>query len=248
MSKKIKRNITKEKGQVVLMVLLASALILTLGLSASKITTTETQIDTDQELLKKAFNTAESGIDYYLATGETTYQSGDETASLEVTNLGEVNDLSFNSVILEGDQEYFWLVNHNDDGSLGSEYYSGSNSSVNICTIDNPAVTTLKIDYFYLNGGSYGVSRLVQTTNDGCVENFDISNGGLWNSLLLVVTPIDGNTKIKLLGSGKFPVQGKEISATGKVEGVNNTVTILNRYEAFLTEAVVAGGNVTSTE
>ena len=53
------------RGQVVLMVLLASALVLVLGLSAAKQATIETNFDTAQEFLKKAFNAAESGIEYY---------------------------------------------------------------------------------------------------------------------------------------------------------------------------------------
>ena len=249
----MKVKINREKGQVVLMVLLASALILTLGLSASKITTTETQIDTDQELLKKAFNVAESGIDYYLSTGETTYKAGNEMADLKVNNLGEQKELSFNSMILVGNQEYYWLVNHNDDGSIGSSYYSDANSTIDICSIDGKA-DVLKIDYFYLTGATYGVGRtVVNVTTDGdgddnCFKNFDLSASGVKKSLLLTVMPVDNNTKLKLVGANNFPIQGEEISATGKAEGVNNTVTILNRYETFLTEAIVAGGDVTSSE
>jgi len=61
MNKIQKHKTNNQQGQVVLMVLLASALILTLGLSASRQATVETKIDTDQEMLKKAFNAAISG-------------------------------------------------------------------------------------------------------------------------------------------------------------------------------------------
>ena len=71
---------------------------------------------------------------------------------------------------------------------------------------------------------------------------------GTRESLLITVTPVDKSTKLKLVGTNEFSLQGKEISATGKTEGVNNTITILNRYEPFLTEAIVAGGDVTSSE
>ena len=136
MNKKTK-NI-KQQGQVALMVILASALILTLGLSASRQATVETKIDTDQEMLKKAFNAAESGIEHYFGTGSTKY-TGDElqgSANLNVKNFGDSQKLSFNSVTLPGDTEYFWLVDRQINGSLGSNYYSTSNPSISICDLD----------------------------------------------------------------------------------------------------------------
>jgi hypothetical protein len=229
------------------MVLLASALILTLGLSASRITTTETKIDTDQELLKRAFNTAESGIDYYLATGDVNYSSNnsaDGVADLNVTKLGgDVKTLSFNNITLVGSYEYFWLVNHNDDGSLGSTYYSTPTSTINICS-SKKEEGNFKVDYFYLNGTTYGVSRQVlKSDSDGCIYNFSLSSG---SPLLLTVSPITSAGKIEIEGANNFPIQGEQISATGKIEGVNNTVTVLNRYDVFLTEGLVSGGDVIS--
>lgn len=248
---KTEQKINKEKGQVVLMVLLASALILTLGLSASKVTTTETKIDTDQELLRKAFNTAESGIDYYLATGTTNFESssGDAAAEVKLTDLGNSTTLSFNSVTLPGIKEYFWLVNHEEDGKIGSAYYSDSSPTVDICS-SNKSIANYKMDYFYLVGSTYGVSRtVVSTEGDGCIKNLDISAGGR-KSLLLTMMPIDlaSSGKLEIRGRAAFPLQGEQISATGKVGGVNNTVTVLNRYEPFLTEAVISGGKVTSVK
>lgn len=243
----------KERGQVVLMVLLVSALILTLGLSTSRITTTETKIDTDQEMLKKAFNAAESGIDYYMATGSTgvsAYDSGDGFANLQISNIGETRTLSFNEVTMVGQFQYFWLVNHNTDGSLGSNYYSttaGVGNTVSVCG-SNKSVTPLKIDYFYLDASNnYGVGRTVVNTNAlGCV-GFDIASGNR-RSLLLTVMPIEFSSMISVRGAVNFPSQGEKISSTGNVSGVNNTVTVLNRYrvDLFLTEAVVSGGQILS--
>lgn len=244
MNKKI-INFKKQSGQVVLMVLLASALVLTLGLSASKQATVETKIDTDQELLKKAFNAAESGIEYYLGTGDIAYNSGDETlVDLKVNTVGDVESLSFDNVTLDGSVDYFWLVNHNIDGSLGTTYYSSSASTVNVCTVDGSDIT-FKIGYYYVNSGVYGVKNEELDTSGGCVSDFSLADG---NSLLLTVMPIGDSVKIKLTGGSKFPVQGEEISSTGKIEGINNTVTVLNRYvvPTFLLEAVSSGGDVSN--
>ncbi|MDD2482862.1 MAG: hypothetical protein PHE71_01085 [Candidatus Shapirobacteria bacterium] len=65
MTNKIKNN-QSNQGQIAIIVLLASAILLTLGMSASRKTVTDTKVDTDEELLKEAFNTAESGINNYL--------------------------------------------------------------------------------------------------------------------------------------------------------------------------------------
>lgn len=255
----IKQNRTKEKGphrnlriqaggQVVLMVLLASALILTLGLSASKQATVETKIDTDQELLKKAFNAAESGIEYYLGSGGVEYSGGenDGSANVSVSTVGESENLSFGNVTLNGRREYFWLVNHNDDGTLGSEYYNGA--TLDICNIGGSNVT-FDIGYFYKNGSVYGVNNTIETTVNGCISDFNLSAG---NPVLLSIMPVGGTeARIQLNGEPgvSFPSQGEEITSTGWVQGVNNTVMVLNNYvvPVFLLEAVTAGGNISNS-
>lgn len=247
------KNKKKMSGQVVLMVLLASALILTLGLSASRITTTETKIDTDQEMLKKAFNAAESGIDYYMATGSTgvsAYKSGDGSANLQISSIGETRVLYFDEVTMVGQLQYFWLVNHNADGSIGSNYYSttaGVGNTISVCG-SNTSVTPLKIDYFYLDtGNNYAVERTVANTNALGCASFNITSGSR-RSLLLTVMPIDLHSKLSIRGAINFPSQGERVSSTGSVSGINNTVTVLNRYrvDLFLTEALVSGGQILS--
>jgi hypothetical protein len=68
------------------------------------------------------------------------------------------------------------------------------------------------------------------------------------DSVLLGIIPIGFSPKIKLTGSAKFPSQGEEIRSTGLVQGINNTVTVLNKYTVplFLLEAVTSGGDVTN--
>lgn len=246
-TKIFKKEIKSQSGQVVLMVLLASALVLTLGLSASKQATVETKIDTDQELLKKAFNAAESGIEYYLGTGNKSYSvsDGDASADLTVKTVGDSEELFFGKMTLNGESEYFWLVNHNKDGTLGTNnYYSTQSPGVNICTVDGENAT-FRLSYFYKTGVAYQVKNSTVTTTNGCYSNFELSSG---DSLLLNVSPVYSSHKIKLTGDVVFPIQGEEISSTGKASGVNNTVTILNKYTipAFLLEAISSGGDVTN--
>ncbi len=250
----MKKNIKQQTGQVVLMVLLASALILTLGLSASKQATVETKIETDQELLKKAFNAAESGIEYYLGTGNTTYntESDEGSASLSTKTVGDSETLSSDEMILNGSFAYFWLVNHTENGDIGSTYYSDSSSQLKICNGHNGEAgeTKFKLSYYYKSGEVYGVRNVEAETSGGCVSNFDLNvDGSQVDSLLLSVMPIGGDSvMIEISGGTKFPIQGEEISSTGVVSGVNNTVRVVNKYVVpeFMLEAVSSGGDVSN--
>lgn len=242
-------------GQVVLMVLLASALILTLGLSAARQATVETSIDTDQELLKRAFNAAESGIDYYLKTGNTQFGSTDSfegSSSLTTESLGNQRTLSFDRKVGPENGEFFWLVNHTESGDIGSDFYSSDDNTIDIC-VDDTSPVSLKIDYFYKELTNYKVVRgngtvPVLTTSGGasnCINNYTLQG----QSVLVVVTPIGVDRKISIKGGYNFPAQGIKIKSTGIVGKVNNLVTIDRPYKLtipFLLEPVVSESLVTN--
>ncbi|MFA5750074.1 MAG: hypothetical protein WC895_02545 [Candidatus Shapirobacteria bacterium] len=249
-NKLIKKNksFRGQSGQVVLIVMLVSALVLTLGLSASRQATVETKIDTDQELLKKAFNMAESGVDYYLGTGSTQYTFDVGTSSLanlNITNIGGGSSLVSDGIAVEGSTEVFWLVGHDNttnDGLSTSIYYSGT--TIDICSPTGDG--NFKIDYFYKNGINFNVSRSYQTTSNRCIRNFAVGGGNI--PILVAVTPVGFQTKIILTGPVPFPVQGEEISSTGQVGSVNTVVRVINKYQVptFMLEAITAGGDVLS--
>jgi Tfp pilus assembly protein PilX len=248
------KRLQNSRGQVVLMVLLASALVLTLGLSAAKQATIETSIDTDQELLKRAFNAAESGIEYFLKTGETSYTNPgyDGNSKLEISSLGgNTSKLSNNNKVGPEEAEFFWLVNHNTNGDIGSTYYSREANTISICIDDSDKTSPigLKIDYFYKEGTVYKVKRGngdgggSVTTSGGsypnnCFNNYVLSG----DSILLAVTPMGISTKLSISGGANFQPQGQVISSTGSVGNVNNLVTIEHPYKLytpFLLDAVV---------
>ena len=264
MNKIISKKIKNEKGQarpqlrssggqVVLIVLLASALVLTMGLSVSKKTVTETKIDTDEELLKQAFNTAESGIDYYLKTGLKTYTSSDNksSATVTMTNIGGGSTLASEGVVTDGNPYLFWLVNHNSDGSIGNSRLTGT---INRICVDSEFTGGLKVDLFNLVGGNYGVSRTGYNIRNEKVEGFgNLINGNCTGSisissgLLLSITPIGDSTKITVESNMVFPSQGEEITSVGSVsDGVNTKINVLNKYEVpvFMLEAITSGDNV----
>jgi hypothetical protein len=225
-------------AQVAIIVLLVSTVLMTVGLSLSKSSTVETKIDTNEELLKKAFNAAESGVSYYLGTGSTgsvQYNAPDNLSSSEVVGKDISADssgvLDFGSYTPKNGSEFYWLVNHNNDGSLGTTYYGAA--TVNVC--GTGFTGSLEINYFYKSGASYGVKRSGYNFSldpSKMVNGFTAASGNcvsiatLDSPLLVTVTPIfnGGRLYIQSQGGGVFPIQGIEINSTGKAGGVNTDV------------------------
>jgi hypothetical protein len=253
------KTINKQKGQVALIVLLVSAVMLTLGLSISKQTVVNTRIESDDELLKKAFNAAESGIEKYLATGNKSYTATDESAATVTTeDLGGGTVIENPDLTLAKDFAYFWMVNHNENGSLGSEYYNDLTITIGV---EDSFSGLLRVDEFYRSGTSVRVKRGFYDFGSslGVIKSGFTAEGDNevdWTldsqPILLAISPIEQSTRISVAGSNPFPVQGeliKSLGTAGKVsaEAVSSQVSILNRYQlpAFLFEAV-SGNSILS--
>lgn len=251
MINKIKNEnlIKQSRGQIAIIILLASAIILTLGLSASKIAVTDIKVDTDEELLKEAFNTAESAINNYLDNSGINYTTEGSVATIDTTPIGGADSVSSEGVVSANTNQLFWLVKHNENGSVGTsatDYYQGSYFKI---TSDNSNVA-LKIDYFYIDGsGVYKVDRFgcytgtnssfVGFTND-CSNN--ISTTGK-SSLLVSVTPLSDAAKITISGDSVFPPQGEEIMAASITDsGVKTQIKTRHIYQfpSFMLDAITA--------
>lgn len=252
------------KGQVAIIVLLVSAVMMTVGLSLSKKTTTETKLDINEELLKKAFNAAESGISYYLGTGNTSYVAPDKMSSADVVTkdiTAEGSLLDFDEYTPANGSEFYWLVNHLANGDIGATYYTGT---LSVCATGFTG--SAEINYFYENAGEFGVTRYGYYFGNSRVNDFtgDATSGCApitvaGNSILVTVTPIFGGAKFSLQGSGTFPIQGVDISSTGKSGAVsteangsgaqvNKKLRVLRRYKvpSFMLSGIVSESSVLS--
>lgn len=238
-----------KKGQIAIIVLLASAVILTLGLSASKKTITETKIETDQESLEQVFNAAESAINNFLGTGNTSYTIEGSNANVVSRKLGNSNRLESEGKVLANSNQLFWLVNHNDNGGIGVTYYSGTSVSL---SVDADFKGALKVDYFYKNGSVFGVKRFGCRYDDGNSNSLfntgftgDCSNISLalGSPLLISVTPVGGSTNLAISGSANFPIQGEELTASSST-GSDVKTQIKTRYiyqfPSFMLDAMTA--------
>jgi hypothetical protein len=244
------------------MVLMVSALMLTIGLSVSKNTVTETKVDTDEDLLKQAFNTAESGVEYYLGTGNTLYSEADSNATITTVDIGNKDEINSGGVVLSGEPFLFWLVNHDDNGDIGVTYYSGNELELKV---DDGYDSILKVDYYYKdeNTNTYGVSRQLYdfgthtvdeeikgatTINGSTTINFDLKiNEATVNPLLLVVTPIAKATALSLSGTAAFPLQGEEIVSYSTTDsGIKTQIKTRHIFQlpTFFLEAMTARGQI----
>lgn len=265
----------RNTGQVALIVLLISAVVMTLGLSLSQKTVVDTKIETNEEQLKQAFNVAESGIEYYLGTGSTRFTTADNlsVANVQVSNVGLGSTINFNQFTLVNKTQEYWLSGHLASGAIDySTYYQGN--SLGIC-LENSFLGSLKVDYFYQDSSSViQVTRLGYNLTPGFVSGFaDLSPlpgtgscrtgyrqvtlaaplGGGVKPLLLAVKPIQSGVRMYLLGSGQnFPIQGIELTSTGRVgdisTGVNRKINVLKLYQvpSFFLDAITTYGSVLS--
>lgn len=258
-----------KKGQIALIVLVVSAVVLTVGLSVSRKSVVETKITTDEELLKQAFNAAESGVDYFLGTGKTNFTSTDSKsiANVAVNNIGGgTNIVNLGMITLRNKNSYTWMVDHNADGSLNLAPRFGA-TAMSVC-VEDGFTGDLLIAYFYTEGGIYKVSRVFNNSVAVLPACSGVSGMGKGlsldsllaagkNPVLLVVKPIIDDTKVAVLATGGvFPTQEVQISSTGKAGDVTDVsgtqvkqkVNVINQYQipSFMLDAVTATGNVLS--
>jgi len=198
------------KAQVAIIVLLVSAVMMTVGLSLSKKATTETKLDINEELLKKAFNAAESGINYYLGTGNTNYNAPDSLSSADVTARNIVAEgaiLDFGEYVPTNGTEFYWLVNHLDNGDIGTTYYGAP--TIDVC--GTGFTGSAEINYFYKLGANFGVKRYGYNFSSDVtkkVNGFTEASGScatistINNPILITVTPIFNGGRFYLSGSG----------------------------------------------
>ena len=248
----MKNKIKNNKGQIAIIILLASAIVLTLGLSASKSAVTDTKVDTDEELLKEAFNTAESGINNYLNTGNKDYITTGSGANVVSTIIGDADSLSSEGVVPANKNQLFWLVNHDADGNIvTTDYYQGSSIDI---TTGVGFTGALKVDYFYIdNGGVYQVQRLGcrYDNNSNSAFNNGFSSCSTLNitantkPLLLAITPFGAATSLTITSSGSspFPSQGEEIAASSTTDnGIKTQIKTRYIYQipSFFLDAITA--------
>lgn len=143
-----------QSGQTVLIVLLAVAVIVTIGLSVVSRSVSDIKISQQSQESARAFWVAQAGLDKAIKSN--------------VATSGELNSVSYNvtSTGLGGSQEYIfpgrvsandtvplWLVGHNPDGTLNTASAYGGNS-LDVYWGDGSEATALEATLIYESAGS----------------------------------------------------------------------------------------------
>jgi len=234
---------------VVLAVLLISAVVMTITMAMTKRTVLQTKINTDEELLKQAFNNAESGLEFYKKTKITEYVSEGKKLAEIKPNSGGITSTHTGELLRKDNPEYLWLVEHNPDGSInyGSKPYTGK---ITVKVENEEFAGAIKVDLFYIEGSDYRVERSGYNFTEGKVNGFadnktiEVEMKG--TPLLLAVTPLFDSTMISFNGTESLPNQGERIESTGIKDGIKSVVSVDRQFviPVFLLDSIVAGGDV----
>jgi len=236
-----------QSGQILLIVVLLSTVLLTIGFSVSQITTQETQIAKLEEESKKAFAAAEAGLDRALK--EVPVAGGSILISFEgVTGMAEVQSTqgtTFTTPLLRKDEQYtFYLADY--PGFVNP--WSGGD--LKICFGSDVALelTLIKQDYsiikYAVNPTSTSIisnaSSASSVNPDDCPTDFNftnkypISSADISNSRLLigrVMANSSISTKIGFKGPANFPIQGKTITSSATTStGVSKKIQLFQSY------------------
>lgn len=118
-------------GQALLIILLIMAVGLTIGLAVVSRSVTDIRISQEQEESSRAFFAAEAGLEHLLAGGSPgdLPSFGGFNINVDTRNLGGAGETGFvfPKEIKADNAQTVWLVDHTDEGDLGSEFYSGNN-------------------------------------------------------------------------------------------------------------------------
>jgi type II secretory pathway pseudopilin PulG len=250
-----------KKGQGLLIVVMLLATVLTVALTATYQSVTETQLSKLEEENQKALAAAEAGIEKALQSKQEgsfvslglSNLSGIDTSqsSVEISDQGST---TFVTPLLQKDEQYtFYLAdypNFNPDS-----YWSGQ---INIYFNTESACPSLELTQIKND------NSLVRNIVDPCGQitdpntlrlgttsgpysfggfNFNYklsSNLSISNTKLLIVRVLFAPTRIGFQGTKNFPLQGSTIISTAKTQaGVEKKVRLFQSYPQIPAEFFV---------
>ena len=256
-------NSNMKKGQVLLIVVMLLATALTVALTATYQSVTETQLSKLEEENQKALAAAEAGIEAVL----------NQKTSINISSLPNLSSFTgqakiqtiqsneFVTPLLQKDGQYtFYLANYNAENKT-----LGSNSTVqdiNLCfgsSSFNPAleITLVKIDSsvkrYAVN--PQGRTIIQNAPSSSSVTNCPPNNPSFTNQYLIpassvgnntqllivrVISNQNGSTRIGFKATNPFPIQGTTIISTAKTQaGVEKKVQLFQSYPQIPAEFFV---------
>lgn len=170
----VKKKLSNQSGQVLLMLILISSVLLTVGLSMSQIGVNETKISKLEEESKKAFQAAEAGIEKTIEELKTNpnYTGISRDDSVNLNNVGVSTEVTtatgteFKTPVIKKDDQYtFYLASYDVTNNTWGTSYIGDltfylNSNQKACpTSGHEGVPAIELTYIYGTDGSYNTKK-----------------------------------------------------------------------------------------
>jgi len=188
------RSSSSDSGQSLLIILLVTAVILTIGLAVASYSITDIKISQQEEESARAFSAAEAGIEKSLQIGaatNTTIEGITNSVTQEVQGEAAIFDFG-GAKFPSGELANVWLVGHGVNGEIDTTTYLPYNSPITLCwgsstTIDS-STPALELALVYKNvAGDFKVIRQGYDPNSGRTVGFiapDDIDGGNCNANL----------------------------------------------------------------
>jgi len=180
---------SKDSGQTLLIILLVTAVILTIGLAVASYSITNIKISRYEEESARAFSAAEAGIEEALKLGSAPESGlvdiGDITAEVSETVQGGGTDFDFAGSKFESEElANIWLVGHTDEGALDPSTYFPAGGNITICWGDDTVIDdntpAIEAALLYQDAGTFKVARGAFDPKADRGNGFDVadSTGG----------------------------------------------------------------------
>lgn len=205
------------KGQITLVVLLTSTVILIIGAGMMSRSVTDMRLSAQLEESNESLSAAEAGIENGLnidipdpsiptdcSLGLTFFDSKMQ-ADCTVSLLG-ISEYSM-GLVKKTESKTIWFVKHNTDGTLdvnGPKYNGG-------ITIKWDPPTPVEFYIIYGNGANYDLDRTV--VGAGTEIFLSASYANRW--VFLRLKPLESDITVKVTPSSPLPAQGRRIESTG---------------------------------
>jgi len=248
---KFQNSINNQRGQILLVIVLLSAVLITVGLSIAQLTSQEAKISKLEEESKKALAAAEAGLDNALKGNFNTFTlgSGGSQTSVNVSTSSVAKDY-FITPLLRKDQQYtFYLSdppNLNNNWNHELTFYFNSDPAAGCGNNDGAA---LELTLIYSNTNSikrwllepcsrFSGAQIITATaygadfnNVGFAYTASLDLSSISQPRILIIRTLFAQTKIGFKGSQNLPAQGRTITSTANTEsGVSNRIQLFQSY------------------
>lgn len=246
----------KERGQVLLIIILVMVVVLTVGLSVISRSITTLRTSREEASSQKALAAAEAGIEELLKANTATsiaepsfaQDTSFTASSIEVSGANLL--IQGGNNVLKDEGADIWLVPHNPPPDETPNFSLPWTGSLTIywgdlaVACDNPAIEVAVVS------GTVSLPVLTRSAHDPCStrrssNNFSSGSGGgtvsgkaffrsttisVTSGFLVRVVPLYGSTPIGVIASIALPSQGIVIDSTGDSGGTKRKINVFKGY------------------